>query len=120
MWKKFNDSHTNRLKLLTFWFQMENSGFVMDKSLEMTGVTTISEKITDSHQTQPERGADLDRPNHCNVAVCRNLHEQYLKNKSKMSTSPWHQLKSVFLVGIIMLLVMWVLVYAVCTWLELV
>lgn len=110
----------NRLKFQTFWFQMENSGFVMDKSLELTGVTTISEKIPDSQQTRPGSRADLERPNHCNVGVCRNLHEQYLKDKSKMSSSPWHELKTVFLVGIIMLLAMWVLVYAVCTWLELV
>lgn len=80
---------------------MENRAFEKDPEKGNMAANTHDSPEQDipvtSHQCKPE--------------ICRQIHAQYLDNKSKMAAGPWDQLKSVFLITIIGLMVAWLVLY---------
>lgn len=82
---------------------MENSGFEGEaekkSGVELVEVTSEKEnnKTSNGHGCKPE--------------VCRQLHEKYLQDKEKISADPWDRLKTIFLVLIISLFLVWLIVY---------
>ncbi|XP_046658816.1 uncharacterized protein LOC124353055 isoform X2 [Homalodisca vitripennis] len=82
--------------------QMENSGFELDTEkgeVEMSDVKRNGKDTTQTHSCKPD--------------LCRGMYASYLKDRKKMAVNPWDRLKTVFLVGIIVVLFLWILVYVV-------
>lgn len=82
---------------------MENSGFEgeAEKKLGVELVEVTSEK--EHNRTFNGHG--------CKPEVCQQLHNKYLQDKEKISADPWDRLKTIFLVLIISLLMVWLIVY---------
>ena len=94
---------------------MDNAGYERDhKSIVEMGEVTPS--------STPMNGNGITG---C-TDMCLSLHQQHQKslqqyNKSASSTppeSPWHRLKTIFLVAIIAILVIWIIVYTILSQMD--
>lgn len=81
---------------------MENSAFDNEEdkhtTIELSEVKLHPSKPTNGHTCQPE--------------VCRNLHEKFLSERGKLTGNPWDRLKTIFLIIIIALLILWIVTFA--------
>lgn len=80
---------------------MENIGYQNDNSEKQTGPSSNSSTVELTHVSNKKL-----TPHPCNAEACS-------RTNAKTMPSPWHHLKSVFLIVLIVLFVLWLVLMAV-------
>jgi hypothetical protein len=111
-------------KLLVLFLQMDNAGFERDRR----GTVEMGEVSPPAPAEMSVATVNGNGVPGC-TDICLSLHQQHQRNLQQYQKaaatprppeSPWHRLKTVFLVSAVASLVVWVVVYAVLSQLAVV